>query len=465
MAKKEMNPAMRAAREQKKKEKARNKKQRQEKRDKDLVKKDPLELKREIALLKGDIANNTGMFEEREKNVKRSRVEFLESMLKKREIIDAKRAEAASQQEKQEPMFNLKGILPQSMRQADALQIEDKGAGSDDEPSEYKKRRIESRQGQGGDTVSERRPREWSEDAEDEDAAALGYFDPNDVGPTQQKDADGWVPPMPAEAPRHPADLPPHLIAQQTAAAAPRPMVRRFEVCEAGENEDGSGAEDLAPTTTASTSRSLCTDAEPESSSSQPTDQKRAVAAAAAAKLPPGVGNAQLKPPGPPPRTQQRQPPGPPLQPGARGLVPPGPSPRQQQQMQPPGPPPRQQQVQCSLPALRRGSNNSSAASRSTAAVQMQPPGPPPRQQQQQMQPPVHRRGSKCKCSHPALRRGSQQMQLPVHRRGSSKCNAATWPAAAATAAAGSTYRAADASVHGYARGPWCAAAWWCSDA
>ena len=47
MAKKEMNPAMRAAREQKKKEKARNKKQRQEKRDKDLIKKDPLELKRE----------------------------------------------------------------------------------------------------------------------------------------------------------------------------------------------------------------------------------------------------------------------------------------------------------------------------------------------------------------------------------------------------------------------------------
>ena len=83
----------------------------------------------------------------------------------------------------------------------------------------------------------------------------------------------------------------------------------------------------------------------------------RAVAPAATAKLPPGVGNSNLVPPGPPPR-QQRQAPGPPLQAGARGMIPPGPPPRQQH-LQPPGPPPRQH---------------------------LQPPGPPPRQQQQQQQ-------------------------------------------------------------------------------
>ena len=104
MAKKEMNPAMRAARDQKKKDKARNKKQRQEKRDKDLVKKDPLELKREIALLKGDIDNNTGMFSNVEKNVKRSRVEFLESMVKKRQEIDVQKAEAAAQRPEQQEL-------------------------------------------------------------------------------------------------------------------------------------------------------------------------------------------------------------------------------------------------------------------------------------------------------------------------------------------------------------------------
>ena len=310
MAKKELNPTMRAAREQKKKDKARNKKQRQEQRDKEIVKKDPLELKREIAHLKGDIGNNTGMFEEREKNVKRSRVEFLESMLKKREAADTERAQAASQQQKQEPMFNLKGILPQSMRQGDALQIEDKEAGSDEEPSKYEDRQEGQGDGDGG-----RGPREWTEDAEDEDAAALGYFDPDDVRPTQQKDADGWVPPMPAEVPPPPAELPAHLISHHTAAAVaaprapPQPMVRRFEVCEADESDDDSQDSDAAGNLSGSagpvTKRS-------ESGGPGVTE---AVAAAVTAKLPPGVGKPTLVPPGPPVRSQQQQLPGAPLQP------------------------------------------------------------------------------------------------------------------------------------------------------
>ena len=136
-------PAMRAAREQKKKEKA-GTRSNDRRKGQGYHQEGPAGLKREIALLKGDIANNTGMFEEREKNVS-DRVEFLESMLKKRQAVD-KRARAASQQKEQEPMFNLK--ILQSMRQGD-LQIEDKGAGGNDEGSDTDYEKAAEQQGLG----------------------------------------------------------------------------------------------------------------------------------------------------------------------------------------------------------------------------------------------------------------------------------------------------------------------------
>eukprot|EP01052_Picozoa_sp_SAG31_P007211 SAG31_NODE_341_length_17459_cov_29.188123_3_plen_620_part_00 len=308
MGKKGLAPADAARREQKKKEKARNKKERQKQREAALVTKDTSVLYRELVRVKREAEDRN--IEERNRNVKKQRVEQLEAMIKKKQEIEASRASGGKTNGEQ--TFRISGIAAfRSRPKEDQLTLED-GPGTETSVGQVDNRNASD------DSVTASATAAAEGDDDPDDLAAQGYYNPDDLVPAQQQqqqqqDPDGWVPPLPTQKPPPPTSLPPSMFDPRLTGlpmpapgpsggvvlppgvglpGAPSVSGRRFVVIENATDEDLGG----------------------EIHSADAVETKVAVTAAAAKDMavPSSVLNEQ--PPG-----AMGQPP-----PGAMGLPPPG---------------------------------------------------------------------------------------------------------------------------------------------